>query len=304
MLSFEPELERLRPLLGETVTTTLISRQRREVFSVHPELRLCAWGGAMLLATAAGIVLKNNLDRIGPLALAALIGAAAIACYAFAWTRRKSPSLVDDYVLLLGALLVSADAAFIESQFHLFGAHWYRQFLVAGAIHGVTAYVFKSRALLSLSIVAIAAWMGVQQNGDFDLTNPEQLSLRLFGCVCIVAMWRVANRRPEFTQTFDQFGVNFLLLSTSVLMADDALRLRVACPLTILFAAGVIAWGMRERRESLVLYGFFYGLIAVDVLVIGLVQNENFTLLLVIVSIVAAIAGLFAIHSRFRELRA
>ena len=74
MLSYEPELEQLRPILGDGAANVLIARERREVFSIYPELRLASWGGVMLLATAAGIVLKNNLDRIGPLALAVLEG--------------------------------------------------------------------------------------------------------------------------------------------------------------------------------------------------------------------------------------
>ncbi len=303
MLSFEPELERLRPRLGDTITGALIARERREVFSLHPELRICAWGGAMFLATAAGVILFKNFERIGPLALATLIGAAAVACYAFVWFRRARASLVDDYVLLLGALLVSADAAFIELQFHLFGEHPYRQFLVAGAIHGITAYLFRSRMLLSLSIAAVAAWLGVWENELWRLDSRE-LSLRLFGCLCIVAVWRVANRRAEFAPVLEQFGVNFLLLSTTTLMGDDTLRLGVACPLTIFFATAVIVWGFRERRESLVLYGFLYGLIAVDVLLIDPFDSEKFGFAVVVVSIVAAIAGLFAIHARFRELRA
>ena len=43
VFSFEPELEALRPRLGDAVTDALIARERREVFSVHPELRIAGW---------------------------------------------------------------------------------------------------------------------------------------------------------------------------------------------------------------------------------------------------------------------
>src|SRR5262249_43665328 len=129
MLSYELELERLRPLLGSTTTDALLARDRREVFSLHPEVRILAWSGALALATAAGWVLKNNLDRIGPLALAMAIGVAAIACYGYAWWHRTRATIVDDFIVLLGALLISADVAFVESQFHLLGDDWRRHFL-------------------------------------------------------------------------------------------------------------------------------------------------------------------------------
>ena len=53
MLSFENELSQLRATLGDRVTDRLIARERREVFSIYPELRMAGWAGAMLVATAA-----------------------------------------------------------------------------------------------------------------------------------------------------------------------------------------------------------------------------------------------------------
>jgi hypothetical protein len=303
MLSFESELERLRPLLPAGTADALVASERREVFSVHPELRICAWAGAMLLATAAGFVLKNNLERIGPLALAALLGAAAIACYAFVWFRRGRASLADDYVLLLGALLISADAAFIESQFHLFGAAWYRHFLVLAVLHGAAAYLYRSRTLLTLSVAAMASWLGVQQTPFPVFGGARQMSLRVLACACLVLMWRAVNRRAEFQPTLEHFAFNFIVLTPFVLMFDDGLRI-LGCVLTIIAAAIVIHLGFRLRRESVALYAFVYAVIAVDVLLIDLVGDGVFAAFVVVLSMIGAIGALFAIHSRFRELRA
>jgi hypothetical protein len=303
MLSFESELERLRPVLPAPTADALIARERREVFSVQPELRICAWAGVMLVATAIGIVLKNNLERIGPVALAALIGVAALGCYLFVWMRRTRASLVDDYILLLGALLVSADVAFIETQFHLFGEAWYRHFAVLAVVHGVTAYLYRSRTLLTLAVVAMCSWMGVQQTLLPLLDGAGQMSLRLLGCLALVLMWRFANRREEFNPILEHFAFNLMLLTPFVLVSAQGL-LRIACLLTIIAAAIVIYLGFRLRRESVVLYGFVYGVIAVDVLLIDLVDEGTFTMFLILASMIGAIAALFAIHSRFRELRA
>ena len=47
------------------------------------------------------------------------------------WRRRAGRThLADDYVLLLAALLASADIGYIESQFHLLGPVWQRHFLL------------------------------------------------------------------------------------------------------------------------------------------------------------------------------
>ena len=306
MLSFEPELETLRPLLGPANTDALIARERRDVFSVHTELRAVAWGAAMLIATAAGIVLKNNFERIGPLGLALLMAVAAAACYAWVWRHRSRASLVDDSILLLGALLVSGDVAFIETQFHLFGTAWYRQFLVVAAMHAAGAYLYRSRTLLSMSIVAMAGWMGIER-GSFDHLEATDFAMRAAACAALALMWRTADLaasgKRDFSATFEHFAANFLLSAGVALMFADATRI-AGCLMTIVVAAAAIWWGVKTRRESFVLYSFLYAVLAMDVLLIDVVREPIFISLVIVVSSIGAIVALFIIHSRFQERRA
>jgi hypothetical protein len=307
MLSYEPELETLRPLLGDTTADALLAHERREVFSLHPELRIVSWGGAMLLATATGVVLKNNLERIGPLALALAIGVAAAACYAFVWWRRARASVVHDYVLLLAALLVSGDVAFIESQFHLFGDAWHRHFLLLAIVHGVTAYLFRSRMVLSLSIAAVAAWIGVREH---PIGGATTYAIRAFACALLLVTWRGAHQRfdrnlakRDFAPTFEHFAANVAFAGAIALMFDEATRL-LGCLVALLIAAMVIAWGMRTRRELFVLYAFLYAVFAVDVLFAHLVEIDVLIYLFIVLSVIGAIVALFAIHARMREWHA
>jgi hypothetical protein len=301
MISLDREIETLRPILGNSLTTELVRRERREIFSLQSELRLLAWGGAMLLATAAGIVLKNNLTRIGPVALALLIGLASAACYAFVYRRRKLDSMLDDYVLLLGALLLSADVAFIETQFKLLGDAWHRHFLVVAVLHGIGAYVFRSRVVLTLAITALCAWLGVEWNG-LGAADATSVSLRAFTAAAAVMAWRAANRREEFTRTFEHFAANLALTASLALIFDDDTRV-LGCLLAMLIGGAVIAWGFRTGVESFVLYGFLYVVVAIDALLIHFVRDQGFGLLLVIVSMIGAVVSLIMIHARFKELR-
>jgi len=306
MLSYEPELEQLRPLLGDSAANTLVARDRREVFSLQPELRIVSWSGAMLLATAAGLVLKNNLDRIGPLALAIAMAVAAAACYAFVWWRRDRASLVDDYVLLLGALLVSGDVAFIEGQFHLLGDDWHRHFLLLAIVHGVTAYVFRSRVVLSLAIVAFTAWLGVR--GGF-LFGGSGYALKAMLCSALLLAWRVAherlNRDPkrDFAPTLEHFAANIALAGSTSLMVPASTRI-LGCLLMLLLAAIVIAWGVRKKRELFVHYATLYAVLAIDVLFVELVDAEALALLFIVFSVIGAIVALIAIHARVKEWHA
>ena len=326
MLSVEPELEALRGQLGDAATNALIARERREVFSIYPELRLAGWLGAVLLAAAAGLVLKNNLDRIGPLALAVLIGIAAAACYTWTWLRRARATVVDDYVLLLGALLVSADVAFIESQFHLLDDAWKHHLLVIAVFHAIGAYAYGSRMLLSLSIVALAGWIGFSANDFFGAGSVWRPALL---AAVAVMVWRELDRRVSFrvssrakardplpidaspasgeaivregtpfSRTFEHFAANFALIGGLALSDDQEL---LGSLVTMAIAAGVIAWGFAVRSEPFVLYGFVYFVIAFDILLLQMVNVNVLEMLVIVVSMIGAIAGLLALHARFKK---
>jgi len=303
MLSIERELHTLHPHLGDRVAEVLIARERREGFSVRPEVRLLAWAGAMMLATAAGIVLKNNLDRIGPFALAAMMGLAAAACYAWVWWRRERAGLIDEYILLLGALLVSADAAFIETQFRLFGTAWHRHFLILAVVHGAGAYLYRSRTLLSLSIGAVAGWLGVRGFDGALGRNGYDYALRASTVAALVLVWRRLNRREEFTPVFEHFAALLLLAAGVALMTEDAMR-ALYCLVTIGIAAGVIWWGFHVRRLAFLLYGFVGGVIAGNVLMFELISEEAIAVLLLVLLNIGAIVALIVTYARFRELRA
>lgn len=302
MLSFENEIEASRDLIGANAGS-LLARERREVFSLHHELRLLAWGGASLLAAAAATFIARNHERIGPLAIAILIGLAAAACYAFAWWRRDRASMIDDYVLLLGALLVSADVGFIESQFHLFEQSWTRHFLILALVHAIAAYKFDSRMVLTLSITALAAWFGVRSE-VMDYSSGAQ-AMRFFAAAAAVLIWTLLDRRfrpsRSFDRTFEHFAANLALVGAMMVVTDDA-TMWIGVLVAMAFAAAVIYWGVRTDSEPFVLYAIIYAVFAVDRLFFGIVDEEAFRLLFAMMSVIGALVVLFVVHARFRRL--
>lgn len=291
--------------LHAAARATLIARERREIFSIHPELRALSWGGAMLIAASASVLIAKNLDKLGPTLIASLIGIAAAACYAWAWRHRGASTIVDDYVLLLGALLLSADLGFIEQQFDILGAQGHRHFLLLAVVHGAVAYLFDSRLVLALAVSAMAAWIGVERRnldalgfGGFDT------AIRLFTCALAALTWREADRRFRAKRTFarplEHFAANFALAGGLTLMAENTTRL-IGVAVTLILAALVIVWGLRTRAEAFVLYGFLYGVIAVDVFIVDVLDNDAVIFLTLCVSALGAIVGLFLIHARFQR---
>lgn len=142
---------------------------RGELVSVRAEIRAALYLGVLLLVSGVGLFLKENVDRVGPSAIAGAVGLAAGACLAWAW-RRSAPAswgetapahAAYDYVLLLGALLAGADLAWVEAQTRLLGPEWPLHLLALAFFYGALAYRFDSRILLSLALASFAAWRGL-----------------------------------------------------------------------------------------------------------------------------------------------
>jgi hypothetical protein len=268
--------------------------ERRDVVPIGDELRTLAWLGAMLIATGVGIIVKKHFDQIGPLAIAVVIGVAAIACYAFAIWRQSS---VRDYIVLLGALLISADAGFIESQWHLLGSEWQRHFLLLAFVHAAAAYYFGNRAVLSLSIASLAAWFGIEGRDIFTQTD---FAFRALICAAILLVWRFANRRPDFASLFEHSAANIAFWGALTLTADTPTR-AIGLLVTLILAGASLTYGLKKRLELFVMYAGVYALIAIDIVIVDWIHEPILASAYLLISSIAAIAALFVIHARFHN---
>jgi hypothetical protein len=325
VLTFEREIEELRQTgaLSADVAAGLLRRERREVFSIYPEVRAIGWLGAVLVASGVGILLAQNLDRIGPVIVSLTLAIAALGCYAAVWWRRRSKqaTFVDESVLLLGGLLLSAAVGYFERNYGILGDQWQRHFLVLAAAHGIAAYFFGSRALLTLSLSSLAAYLGLERVQWVIGTPNTELSVRAFVCAALVLLWMLVDgllrpdpplprageggakgrvRADSFESVFQHFAANLALLGALGLTFNEWTR-TAGVLLTCAFAAFVIWWGFRRDAESFVLYGYVYAVVAVDVAVCSWLQGNVSIFLYLVLSTIAAIAGLFFLHGRFRK---
>jgi hypothetical protein len=308
LLSLEPELTALRAegAIDDATAAPLIATECRDVVSIYPELRLLTWAGVMLISWGVGLYISKHLDDIGPLAIASAIGIAAVACYAWSfYKKQKEAALVDDYVLLLAALLASADVGYIEYHYHLLGASWSRHFLFLALLHAVTAYVFRSRLVLSLSVAALAAWLGIERrSADAIFDAPVETAGRAFVCAALVLAWRVTDRAVRsattFSSLFDHFATNLAFWGALTLAAHKETRL-TGCAFAIALAIASMLYGRRIRETAFVIYAWVYGMIAVDIAVCTVIDNEGLIFLYLIFSTIGAIAGLFVTHARMRR---
>jgi hypothetical protein len=259
-------VERLR---GEGVLTDaqsdLFGRvSRRDLVSVRLEVRAALYLGVLLLTTGVGLFVKENQDRIGPAAIGFAIGLAAAACLVWVW-RRSAPfrwgeaassHAAFDYLLLLGALLVATDLAYLETQLKLLGPNWSWHLLAVAIFYGFLAYRFDSKMLLSLALASFAAWRGIAVSltwTSLGAGDPSRLRIEALACGSLFVILGVAAARLQRKAHFEDVYVNGGLLLVfggllSGVFGERGDRWGAWLLALLLVAAAVAAVGFRAKR--------------------------------------------------------
>lgn len=296
VISLEDELLQLQP-----PPARLVAEERRDVFSVHGELRAASYVAVVLITTGVGIIVKENADKIGPLTIVVALLIAAAGCYWFA-LRKRERSIVGDYVLLLGALLLSAAVGFAESQFHLLGNYWSWHFLILAVVHGATAYLFDSRLVLSAALTSLAAWFGVERKLDMSAT----VGLKAMLCAGTVLVCRLANRHRPFDEVYEHFAA-LLALGGGLSWAWDTKLHWLGIAIVLAVSAVLIRRGIRVRSEAFILYGVLAATAAIDTaggLLLEKTSVEALFPMFLLTTTPLMIVMLFIIHVKMKERRA
>lgn len=310
MHELSPEIRLLGTAVPEALASAALRRERRVRFSVRRELLVVMYVAVALLVGGVGLLVKANLDRIGPVALLCGLLIAALGCYAVAWRARSAGrprSLGEDYLLLLGALLTSAALGFAEVQFQLLGGGWSRHLLLLAAWHLACAYLFTSRLVLSVALTAFAGWLGVEASlGTVFEARHAAWGAGPRSLLCALLFWigSLAHRHEReagtgFAEVYQHFAVNFGFWGALALGAQPATRGLGALVLLAL-AAWVGRAGWTQRRESFLLYAVGYstvGLVWLQAMLLpsGLASWAG------LASVAAAAALLVSLRSRLRD---
>ncbi len=316
----EDAIERLQRegVLSPERALPLARAARGEVISLWAELRVALYAGVTLIATGAGLLIRQNLDRIGPLAIAIGLGVAAVACLAwvvaraprFSWGEVPSPDLAFDYLLLLGALLAATDVAYVEVKFTPLGASWPLHLLLVAGFYALLAFRFDSRIQWSLALTTFAAWRGVSvrflDREPWDLWGDPAVRANAIACGVAFAVvgWLLARHRRK--AHFEPVAVNLGWLLVLGALASGALQgssrpgWTAFSLLLLVVAAGVAVVAFSGGRLVLFSMACIGAYAAVSRLVVELLRGDKAVFAWFSVSAIAAVVGLVAAQRRMR----
>lgn len=294
---------------------------RGDLLSVRFELRAMLWAGVALITAGVGLLVRENLERIGPVTIAVALALLAAGCLAwvgraappFSWSEQASPNLAFDYVLLLGATLVAADLAFIEVKFTPLGAAWPWHLFWTAMLYTALAIRFDSRIVFSLALSTFAAWRGIAMGtlASAPLGHWQPAAVRLNSLACgvafIVGGWWLAHthRKAHFEPVAAHMGWLLVLGGAgSGMLAAYAPGSWWAWALALLAVGAALAWfALRATRFWLFAMGTLAAYAAVSRFVVeavpyGILRHGWF-----LATSTALVVGLVIMQHRFKDDR-
>ncbi len=255
----------------------LLREARGELVGVRAEVRVLLYFGVLVTMAGVGLLVKENLARIGPLAIAAGLGLAAAGAMAwvirvappFSWQEVPAPNLAFDYVLLLAILLAAADLAFVEVRFAPLGAFSPWHLLIVAGLAGAAAFRYDSRVVLSLALSTFAAWRGVSLapaaglKDSLDGLGGGTLRWNMIGCGILFALFGFVLARLHRKAHFEPVAVHLGWLLILVGIANGFFAAGgqgTAWGALLLAVGGGLTFGaFRARRFPLFAYGVLAG---------------------------------------------
>jgi len=304
---FSPEAS---PLLGAVA--------RGERVSLRAELQVLLYGGVLLITGGVGVLVQQNLDRLGPVAIATGLAVAALAC--LGWVARVAPPFAFgeapssrfgfDYVLLLGVLLLSADLAYVEAQFTPLGPRWPLHLLGVAGLAALLAFRYDSRTLFSLALASFAAWRGVTLSlhaaADTLLRGVgDELRMNALACGAVFLLMGFLLGRGPLKPHFESVATHLgwlLVLGALASGGGLATESELAFVLGLLFVSAGLAWvAVRRRRFSLFGLGILGAYLALVMLLLRTRPEGSAAFLLIAVSALALVVGLVRARSWISE---
>lgn len=252
---------------------TLATLVRKERVSVYVELSALLYIGVLSFVGGLGWTMRAYVANLGDAAIISLLSLIVAAAFYYAFAKVgsyanaevESPTLALDYILYLGCLVLSAELAFIESRFHIFGS-WHHHLLLVSMVFGGLAYRFDNRFVLSLALSSLAGWLAIRVSGlDVVAADPLRVTALVYGAIVggLGAWLYRQGIKAHFHDVYLHLSTLTVLSALASGIGEPGLGLIYFAVLLSLCAAAIYL-GVHHKTFALVTYGILYAYGAVS----------------------------------------
>lgn len=275
--------------------------QSGRIISLHWDLKTLLYLGVTLLSGGLGILVYKNIDTIGHKAILTFIALLSIGSYAycfkkarpFSWQKIEAPTILFDYILLLGCLTMLTFIGYLQYQYTVFGNKYGIATFIPMVILFFCAYYFDHLGVLSMAITNLAAWLGITitplhlwQSNNF---NSDRV---IYTGICIgallLALGYAGKKRkwkPHFEFTYNNFATHAMFVSLLAAM----FRFSSVYYLWFIAVAGFTVYNyiksVRENSFYFLVVTVLYAYVGISYVAVKLLSFSEFNTASVYISI-------------------
>jgi hypothetical protein len=217
-----------RNLINKEQMDQIAAYRDLNVFSLHTELKLFLYLSVLLFTSGIGILIYENIDSIGHIAILSLLLIVTVICFYFSFknaprfqkqqTNFENP--LFDYLILAAMLLSCIFIGYLQYQYTTFGTHYDLATLIPTVIGFFCAYYFDNKSILAVAITGLAAYIGLSVspqallNNDFYQT--ESLSYSAIGLGISLVVWSLYSAKIDLKKHFNLVFLTFALHLISI----------------------------------------------------------------------------------------
>lgn len=198
------------------------------IFSLNAELKMFLYLSVLLFTSGIGILIYENIDTIGHVAILSLLLIVTVACFYFCFKNsigfRKSETTFEspvlEYLVLLANILTCIFIGYLQFQYKPFGAHYGLATLVPTIVSFICAYYFDNKSVLTIAITGLAAYVGLSVtpqdvfNNDLYLNQSLSFSAIMLGVLLI--LWAFYSDKIALKTHFKLIYLTFALHIISI----------------------------------------------------------------------------------------
>lgn len=216
----------MRKLITEKQLEQIAAYQKLEVFSLHTEIRLLIYFSVSLFCGGVALLIANNIDTIGHVAVLSILLLCILGCYYFAsknapkfsWFQTSFENVIYEYIVLTALILSATFIGYLQFQFSVFGQNYSVATLLPTLVAFATAYYFDNRNVLSIAISGLIASIGLSMSPleiiEAAIFDNEFLSISAILLSILLMAWGIysekVNLKSHFSPLYYQFSLHLM----------------------------------------------------------------------------------------------
>jgi hypothetical protein len=279
-------------LISSEVHQEIKNYQAKNIFSIRNEVLAILYLSILLFTSGIGILIYNNIDSIGHIAILAVNFILMLVCFYFGvkkvkpWAKHEVlfDNTLYDYVILLGSILATIFIGYLQFQYQFLGSDFsYVSLFTALFCFGV-AYYFDNKTVLSIAITAFITFFGITLTPKTLLENDiyNNINLTFTGVavgIGLIIWTEYANKiqlKTHFQLVFATFALHLLgICCLSGILSYDYWLLFV--PIAVAYAWYFYRLAKKLKSISLFVFCLIYTYFIVNILIFKLIDFVGFS---------------------------